>query len=74
MLLFGMFIGKLTIIRNDDVHRLPIKTYLALSATTVLGPSVRATLDLWLRQFFWGALLVLLIAKIVVAFSTNKKI
>ncbi|EPB8163301.1 O-antigen polysaccharide polymerase Wzy [Clostridium perfringens] len=74
MLLFGMFIGKLTIIRNDDVHRLPIKTYLALSATTVLGPSVRATLDLWLSQFFWGALLVLLIAKIVVAFSTNKKI
>ncbi|MDK0534858.1 O-antigen polysaccharide polymerase Wzy [Clostridium perfringens] len=74
MLLFGMFIGKLTIIRNDDVHRLPIKTYLALSATTVLGPSVRATLDLWLRQFFWGSLLVLLIAKIVVAFSTNKKI
>ncbi|MGV1066409.1 O-antigen polysaccharide polymerase Wzy [Clostridium perfringens] len=74
MLLFGMFIGKLTIICNDDVHRLPIKTYLALSATTVLGPSVRATLDLWLRQFFWGSLLVLLIAKIVVAFSTNKKI
>lgn len=64
MLLYGFFLGRLTIIRNEDVHMYPIKTYLALSAVTMLGPSVRATMDLWLREFFWGTLVVLIIAKI----------
>lgn len=65
MLLYGVFLGRLTLIKNEDVHIYPIKAYLALSAVAMLGPSVRATMDLWLREFFWGTLVVLIIAKIL---------
>lgn len=63
MLLFGYFIGGLITIRDEDTLKFPVKTFLALSAVTLLGPGVRATLDLWLREFFWGALFALLVAK-----------
>lgn len=63
--LFGFFIGKMIYIRNEDVKCFPIKTFIALSTAAVLGPCVRATMDLWLREFFWGVLFVILIAKIL---------
>lgn len=73
MLVFGWFIGKLITIKKKDVLENPIKSYVALSATTMLGPSVRATLDLWLREFFWGVLVVLIIANILSNIRIYKK-
>lgn len=70
--LFGFFIGRMIYIRNEDVKKFPIKTFLALSTAAVLGPCVRATMDLWLREFFWGVLFVLLIAKILYSVSSRK--
>lgn len=72
ILVIGWCIGRLTTIKKEDVFNNPIKTYLALGATTILGPSVRATLDLWLREFFWGVLLVLIVANILVSIRNNK--
>lgn len=71
--LFGMFIGKLATVKKEDVLNHPIKTYLALSTVAILGPSVRATLDLWLRQFFWGVLMVLIVGKILSEIRIRKK-
>lgn len=63
ILLLGIFIGKLIVIKDEDVKSFPIKTFIALSTATVLGPSVRATMDLWLREFFWGCLLIIIVSK-----------
>lgn len=71
MLIYGFFIGRLVNIRNRDVHNNPLATFIALSATAVLGPSVRATLDLWLREFFWGVIFIILVSYGIAAI--NKK-
>lgn len=62
MALYGYVIGRLVNIRNHDVHNNPLLVFIALSATSVLGPSVRATLDLWLREFFWGVLFIIIVS------------
>lgn len=74
MIIYGFFIGKLVYIKDNDVAKYPIKTYIALSATTILGPSVRATMDLWLREFFWGVLFILLISSVIWSFRSSKNL
>lgn len=70
ILLFGLLIGKLIFIRDKDVWNHPLKMFIALSAMVMLGPSVRATLDMWLREFFWGCLFIILVAKILTLMQT----
>nr|AKE79180.1 wzy [Streptococcus suis]AKE79702.1 wzy [Streptococcus suis]AKE80001.1 wzy [Streptococcus suis]AKE80362.1 wzy [Streptococcus suis]ANT96583.1 Wzy [Streptococcus suis] len=61
MAIFGWFIGSLLNVSSVPGQSSSKRVFVALSATSVLGPSVRATLDFWLRQFFWGVLLLLLV-------------
>jgi|GEM_PF-5795001 len=61
MLLYGYFIGSLALVKKETPKTNYRKLFIVLATVTVLGPSVRASMDLFLRQFFWGVLTVLLI-------------
>ena len=55
--IFGYVIGRMTFINVKYPLNYPLRMFFAFSCVVVLGPSVRATLDLWLREFFWGTIL-----------------
>lgn len=61
MSIFGWVIGSLLNISSIPGKSSPKRMFVALSTVAVLGPCVRATMDLWLREFFWGVLLLLIV-------------
>ena len=69
MAITGFFIGYTVMCKNEDknnTHRL----FLILATAIVLGPSIRASLNLFARMYFWGVLLVIILALVL---SSSKK-
>lgn len=60
MLFYGFFIGKLVLLPNRGKNSAK-RMFVSLSATAILTPSTRGSMDLFLRMFFWGVVVVLLI-------------
>ena len=65
IMLYGLFIGRLTIVK-ESINRYDVqKIFLATSSAVVLLPSTRGSLDLYLRMLFWGVLLIEIVTSVV---------
>lgn len=72
MFIYGFVIGKLILLPDRNKHSAK-ELFISLSATAILVPSTRGSMDLFLRQFFWGVLLVLLI-EYVLTYNAKKSL
>ena len=69
MAITGYFIGYMVMYKGESKNN-TLRLFLLLSSAIVLGPSIRGSLNLFIRMYFWGVLLVILIAQIM---SSNQK-
>lgn len=60
----GFFIGYTVICKNEDRNNI-LRLFLILSTAIVLGPSIRASLNLFVRMYFWGVLLVIILSSLM---------
>lgn len=65
MLIYGFAIGYLTLIDFKLEKNQYKRLFIILSSAVVLGPSVRASMDLFIRTYFWGVILILMIVSII---------
>lgn len=64
MAVFGYFIGYTVTYKNENKDNV-LNLFLILATSIVLGPFIRASLNLFIRMYFWGVLFVIWIASII---------
>lgn len=73
MALTGFFIGYTVLYKNENRNNI-LRLFLLLSTAIVLGPSIRASLNLFARMYFWGVILVLILASFLSSTGRKKSI
>lgn len=73
MAIIGFFIGYTVMCKNEDKNN-TLRLFLILSTAIVLGPSIRASLNLFARMYFWGVIFVIFIAKVLSSKIENEKV
>ncbi len=71
MMLYGFFVGWNSILIKGFNEKDPRLLFVSLASTIVLIPTTRNSMQLYLREYFWGIVLVLIIVNVIT--STRKR-